>query len=91
MTPEYRYATSLAAPVQMLAQHTLWGQELAEVYAPTLGRGLTLPADDLLPLADAPLPSREELLVTLAAARIRAALNEGTLLAPLTVVLEPEW
>jgi hypothetical protein len=42
MTPEYRYATSLAAPVQLLAQHTLWGQALAEVYAPSLGRGLTL-------------------------------------------------
>lgn len=44
MTPEYRYATSLAAPVQLLAQHTLWGQALAEVYAPSLGRGLTLHA-----------------------------------------------
>jgi len=54
------YSRTLAAPVQRLAQHALWGQELAEVYAPSLGRGLTLPAADLLPLSEAPLPSCEE-------------------------------
>jgi superfamily II DNA or RNA helicase len=50
---------------------------------------LTLAAADLLPLADAPLPSREALLVTLAATRIRAALDEGTLISPLTASVTP--
>jgi superfamily II DNA or RNA helicase len=89
MTSDLLYTHTLAAPVQVLSRHTLWGQELAEVYAPTLGRVLTLPADELLPLADAPLPSREMLLTTLAAARIRAALDEGALLAPLTASITP--
>jgi SNF2 family DNA or RNA helicase len=83
------YSRTIATPVQLLARHTLWGQELAEVYVPTQGQSLTLPANDLIPLADAPLPSRETLLVTLAAARIRATLNEGTLLAPLTANVTP--
>jgi hypothetical protein len=38
------HSRTLATPVQLLAQHMLWGQELAEVYAPSLGRGLTLHA-----------------------------------------------
>ena len=83
------YSRTLATPVQVLSQHTLWGHDMAEVACADTGRVLTLAAADLLPLPDAPIPSHEALLVTLAAARIRAALDEGALLSPLTASVTP--
>lgn len=85
-----KYAYShVAGIVTILAKTNLWGHAQAEVYAPALGRVLRLPLDDLLPLADAPPPSLAHVLLWVAAARIRAALAEGALLAPLTARVIP--
>ncbi len=89
MTATHAYARSLGTVVTVLARHTLWGHAQAEVYAPTLGRAITLPADDLLPLDDAPPPTLPALVAGVAAARIRAALDDGALLAPLTANVVP--
>lgn len=86
---EHVYSRSLGCPVRLLSQNTLWGHAQAEVYIGSLGRVLTLPGDDLIALADAPAPSLDQLLVSIAAARIRAALAEGALLAPLTANVTP--
>ncbi|NJO07953.1 MAG: hypothetical protein HC876_21890 [Chloroflexaceae bacterium] len=56
MTTDSLYSRTLAALVHLLSRHSLWGQELVEVFVPSSGRVLTLPADDLLPLSEAPCP-----------------------------------
>ncbi len=90
MTAEQAYSRSLSAVVLVLARRTLWGYAQAEVYVPSLGRTLTLPADDLLTLDEAPAPTIPAIMVATAAARIRAALDEeGALLAPLTANVVP--
>src|SRR4051794_29033634 len=83
------YSRSLACPVQILSQTNLWGYAQAEVYAPTLKHVLTLPADDLLPLAEAPVLDLDAIIARVAAGRIHAALSEGALLAPLTANITP--
>lgn len=85
----HAYSQSLRAIVGVLARSELWGYAQAEVYAPTLGRVLTLPAADLLPLDEAPPQQLPTIIAALAAARIRAALSEGALLAPLTANVIP--
>lgn len=83
------YSKSIATAIYTLSQRTLWGHDQAEVYVPTLGRKLTLPMDDLLPLDEAPAPPLPALIASAAAARIRAAISEGALLAPLTANVIP--
>ncbi|HEX9369556.1 MAG TPA: DEAD/DEAH box helicase, partial [Roseiflexaceae bacterium] len=87
--PNSAYSRSLACPVQVLARAELWGYAQAEVYAPSLGHALTLPADDLLPLAEAPVLDLDTIIARAAAGRIHAALSEGALLAPLTANITP--
>ena len=89
MSADHAYSLSLGVVVQVLKRHTLWGHEQAKVYAPSLDRALTLPADDLLPLDNAPVPELPLLIAWTAAARIRAALSDGALLAPLTANVIP--
>src|SRR5262249_35466307 len=79
----------LDCTVQVLTNTELWGHAQAHIYASSLERVLTLPADDLVPLSDAPVLGLDAIIARVAAGRIHAALSEGALLAPLTANITP--
>ena len=81
---DWAWSSEYRGPVKVAEALNLWGEYVYRVWVPGRGSVVRLREDELSPIADAGLPSREGLIYTAAAARIAESLAmPDVLMAPL--------
>lgn len=87
--PDWLFSRSLQQSVRVIERVELWGQTQVRVWAPAQNEVLLLPESDLVLSNDTDPHTVDRLLMTIAAARIREALADETLAAPLDASVIP--
>ena len=87
---DWAYLTNHDEPCRILETETLWGEIYCRVWLPIENTVVRVRAGELVPLEDhAPFLSVHHLIYVAAAARIKEALAQGALLAPLEASVIP--